>query len=480
MSGTAQTILYQAFEVDSAAEPRGGTAFFTTFIQANLCKPITAEAQGIGGLVIVTGVVETDGHVSNVRIIKSLRPDCDREAVRVFSLYNAWKPALKDGKTVRQTVNMPISFKPNSPFTYKDAVRISYFDAANKPIADSSQAVYKQLIPIDTSGLPTGDVVLYKLSGTVWKKDFQLPLVRKKERTHFMPSQPFQLLGYLSANDLWEGMLFTLDKEGKRINQTYYHNGKQYGPSISYHPNGAVAQKTDDFEDRTNSTFWYPNGQIKQVSSETKVNYSTHDSTGTYMKLNSPVRVMGFWTSDGRQLVKDGNGQFIDKGETASRSDTTKQTRFTEQGQYKNGFKQGIWTIRYADNSYYYEEEYDDGYFQKGKSYLVRSDTLRYTQYDLMPEFQGGVKGLQKFLKDNLHYPVNAQRARIQGMVFVSFFVHADGSLSDYEIVRSVNPDLDQEAIRVVKRMSGRWVSRLPGRQNAHVKFNLPINFRLQ
>lgn len=475
----AQTTLYQAFEVDSAAEPRGGITFLNTFLQANLRKPVLAEAKGIGGTVIVTGVVETDGHVSDIVVIKSLRPDCDREAVRVFGLFGAWKPAQKDGKAVRQKVNLPILYKLNKPFTYIDGAKVSYFDANNKPIADSSQAQYRQLAPMDSSGLPTGDIVLYKRKELGWKKDFRLPLVRKVDKSPNSSGQSVQLIGYQNSNQQWEGQLFSLSKAGVRIRQAFYQSGKRVGPEINYHSNGSVAQKADDFEDKVINTYWYPNGQIKQISEETKLKYSTLDSTGQVVKLNSPVQVMEFWTIDGQQLVKKGNGSFIDQRKSASYSDTTRQTQVTEKGRYKDGFKQGTWTVQYADNSYYYEDEYNDGFFRSGKACVAGTDTTHYTVLDMMPEFQGGLNGLQQFLRQNLRYPVNAQRAGVQGQVFVSFVVCADGALCDYEVLKGVQSDLDKEAIRVVKLMSGRWNPCIQRGQKIRLKYNMPINFSL-
>ena len=72
VSSMAQSTIYKAFEADTAAEPRGGMEFLTTFIQANLRKPIAAEAKGISGRVILSGVVEADGRISQVKATERL------------------------------------------------------------------------------------------------------------------------------------------------------------------------------------------------------------------------------------------------------------------------------------------------------------------------------------------------------------------------------------------------------------------------
>ena len=95
-----------------------------------------------------------------------------------------------------------------------------------------------------------------------------------------------------------------------------------------------------------------------------------------------------------------------------------------------------------------------------------------------MPEFPGGDKALLEFLSKNIKYPVEAQKKGLQGRVVLGFVVEKDGSLSDVKTAKSVDPLLDEEAMRVVKSMP-KW---LPGRQNGksvRVKFNVPILFKL-
>lgn len=96
-----------------------------------------------------------------------------------------------------------------------------------------------------------------------------------------------------------------------------------------------------------------------------------------------------------------------------------------------------------------------------------------------MPEFPGGMGEAMKFLAKNIKYPVAAQQAKIEGRVIVQFVVERDGSISDIHTVRSVSPELDAEAIRVVSLMP-EWK---PGKQRGKavaVKYTMPIMFRLQ
>lgn len=95
-----------------------------------------------------------------------------------------------------------------------------------------------------------------------------------------------------------------------------------------------------------------------------------------------------------------------------------------------------------------------------------------------MPEFPGGNTELMKFLAQNIKYPVEAQKENVQGRVVVQFVVSKTGKITDPTIARSVSPELDAEAIRVVKAMPN-WKPGTQRGQAVNVKFNIPISFRL-
>lgn len=98
---------------------------------------------------------------------------------------------------------------------------------------------------------------------------------------------------------------------------------------------------------------------------------------------------------------------------------------------------------------------------------------------EVMPSFPGGNGALMEYLNGAIKYPVVAMENGVQGRVVVSFVVERDGSITDVQIARSVDPSLDREAMRVVREMP-KWN---PGKQNGaavRVKYNLPVSFRLQ
>lgn len=101
-----------------------------------------------------------------------------------------------------------------------------------------------------------------------------------------------------------------------------------------------------------------------------------------------------------------------------------------------------------------------------------------YDVVEQMPSFPGGISGLRTYLNQNIRYPAEAQENCVQGRVVVSFVVGKDGHISDVTVLRSVDPSLDKEAIRVIRNMP-RWT---PGKQRGEpvrVRYNVPVSFRL-
>ena len=106
-------------------------------------------------------------------------------------------------------------------------------------------------------------------------------------------------------------------------------------------------------------------------------------------------------------------------------------------------------------------------------------ETKVFTVVEQMPSFPGGDAALMAYLSKNIQYPPIAEENGIQGRVVATFVVERDGSITDVQVMRGVDPSLDREAIRVLKAMP-RWI---PGKQNGaavRVKYTVPVTFRLQ
>ena len=96
-----------------------------------------------------------------------------------------------------------------------------------------------------------------------------------------------------------------------------------------------------------------------------------------------------------------------------------------------------------------------------------------------MPEYPGGLPALLDYLNQNVKYPEDAEKQKIEGRVLAIFVVETDGSISNVEVVKPVFPSLDAEAVRVLAAMP-KWT---PGKQSGklvRVKYTVPINFQLK
>lgn len=83
------------------------------FITQNLKYPAVSYDEGIQGKVIIGFVVNNDGKVSNVKILKSLDKYCDEEAKRVVQMFPKFTPGIKQGKPVKVHYSLPIEFRIN-------------------------------------------------------------------------------------------------------------------------------------------------------------------------------------------------------------------------------------------------------------------------------------------------------------------------------------------------------------------------------
>ena len=108
----------------------------------------------------------------------------------------------------------------------------------------------------------------------------------------------------------------------------------------------------------------------------------------------------------------------------------------------------------------------------------TKKKNMVYDVVEVMPQYPGGQIAMMKYIMENIKYPKQAMKEGIQGRVTVSFIVEKDGRVSNVRLLRSVQPSLDKEAIRVVKSMP-KWT---PGKHNGkpvRVRFNLPVMFKL-
>ena len=113
-TGPAETQAEIFAVVEEMPEPPGGIAAFYKYIGSSIQYPAMAREAGISGKVFLKFVVEMDGSLSDVQVLKGVPGcgDCDKEAVRVLKAYpNKWKAGRQNGRAARVSYTIPVAFK---------------------------------------------------------------------------------------------------------------------------------------------------------------------------------------------------------------------------------------------------------------------------------------------------------------------------------------------------------------------------------
>lgn len=466
----SQTV-YLPHEIETAAEPMGGLNYLNQFITSNLKIPFISAVKGLNKKVYVKGIIEPDGSMSQLEITRGIDSLSDQEAIRVLSLYKAWKPATIKGEKVRQTMVYPVSFRTQARADF-DTTRfafINYFDDQFKPAAEAGNYGYRTILTVDSNGYVNQDVVFEQLKNKKWKQILTIPLQKKEiwYKTGYYENRIDSVKAYqISAKDQNMASFATeatFQLNNKLLALTEYNSQGKASLVQEYDLNGML-RKTNMLSDSLDTEIrWHANGQIQSVVEKTIV---------IKVGETSETRYISSWEQDGIQRIKNGDGHWKSIGAELNGK------KFIEEGNVIVGQKNGIWTGKLADSTLLYQEVYELGAFQEGFS-IVNGEKIVYNEPTKQPYFKGGMTEFYKFLGTNIRFPGEAARQRRNGRVFLSFVVCEDGSLCDYKVEKSAGRDFDSEALRVVKRSNGMWEPGAIRGSKVRVKYNLPINFEM-
>lgn len=135
-------------------------------------------------------------------------------------------------------------------------------------------------------------------------------------------------------------------------------------------------------------------------------------------------------------------------------------------------------TVKFTAPVVVKEAKAPDGSTVRFTAPVIIADSI-YTKVDQLPEYPGGNAALIQYIKDNLKYPTAASNAGIEGRVTIRFVVAKTGEIMDVKVIRGLDKECDEEAVRVVKLMPS-WK---PGMNNGvavDVYFVLPITYRFR
>jgi TonB family protein len=161
---------------------------------------------------------------------------------------------------------------------------------------------------------------------------------------------------------------------------------------------------------------------------------------------------------------------------------------------FKNGVIHSISNQRYIKGKLNYDGLYRS-YYPNGqkrlivemsineiaaqKSYGYDGKDTAEVEFMNKPIFVGGSQALQNFLAENLVYPRKAYENEIQGVVIVTFIIKKDGSVTDVDVLKSVNLDLEKAAMDLIKLTNGKWIPGVQFGEIVNVKAIIPITFSL-
>lgn len=115
---------------------------------------------------------------------------------------------------------------------------------------------------------------------------------------------------------------------------------------------------------------------------------------------------------------------------------------------------------------------------QSEQKTVFETPPLAVISLDVLPVFPGGDDGLMDYITRRVMYPASAQVQGIEGRVYISFVIDKDGTIKNVEVVKSLNPSCDKEAVRVIKGMP-KWTPGQKAGVCVPVFYTIPIQFKL-
>ncbi|NID09807.1 energy transducer TonB [Fibrivirga algicola] len=456
---TAQTPVYEAFAVDSAAAPRGGPFMLETFLSVNFKKPFMAQVANTSGRIVVKAVVEPNGHITDVQLVRGLRPDCNQEALRVMRLFNAWKPALKDGKSVRQAITYAIPVKPNPTLFTKrlgdNRIQQTVYYGSNDQIKVSDNPPYpptdymfRVVMPVDTLGRVVGDAkaIVKRVGGHQFvMKDATYLLSR--ERLTGKDSTEIRYQTALKDNCCrLFGPVQLTDETGRVRSDAQYSLIKRN--EQTYSVTGMVEKLYEYIWDGSRTITWHPNGQLNEFR-ETKIS--------GLLPGQEVIRFLTVCDSAGNYQIQYGQGSRTWAERVKSRRDTATYTQFVQRATYSQGLKHGLCSGAYADGSYSYQETYENGTCLGGFAIVAERDTIRYTQARQSPTLVGGKAAADQLASQVATYLKKPVQFGDFGGVKVDFRLDQAGRVLDRSVVWSTKQLPTDTILRLFDNTKELW-----------------------
>ncbi len=444
-----QTIVYGQASNSAMPEPLGGFAMLDLFIKHNARVPLNEPAQTVE----IKGIIRPDGP-ANLEVVKGTDDIHDKEALRLMGLFKAWAPLPSDTreKPFYYIVNFPE--KSHRNFKRDTGEFEFYFDKREQKTNTLSEALYKVNVPADVFGVPKeGSVEICKLIMGNWVV-IELGEVKYSPEVENTDSESgsVESKGYviaLSTNIFKTGLPIIRVSESRQLKMSM---GEE-GVSVWQESGMLKSVSVSEGKTMTREFTWYPNGLLK-----TEI---VTDKSGKHGEIENLIMV---YDSLATPLIVNGNGYI--KGIDDEWGE----------GLVENGLKNGTWKGVNKEGEPEFEEVYKKGVLQKGVS-RYKGKNFPYTTVRIDPEFRGGWPAWYKYLTKNIVYPHSASQNNIQGQVLITFVVGINGEIMNVVAQTNFGFGLEDEAVRVVKNSSGKWVPGMRRGKKVKVQYTLPVKF---
>lgn len=139
---------------------------------------------------------------------------------------------------------------------------------------------------------------------------------------------------------------------------------------------------------------------------------------------------------------------------------------------YSKGKQEGIQTRYFENGKIKRTENFKNGEFVNGNCFDENGNEIEFFPYYIKPEFPGGMKAFYDYVANNFKSPNSAK-----GEIKIGFFVELDGTLNHFEVLKSINKEMDLSAIRLLVN-SPKWTPGKIDGKNARVKFSIPLTVK--
>lgn len=264
-----------------------------------------------------------------------------------------------------------------------------------------------------------------------------------------------KLIGKASAFDplVNEGVWVSFNGKGKKTESISYEKGNKVGMAYHFFNNGTIYKQLEYL------AFKKDDQQAIGINSDI-ANFLADENSKLIFQADS----------NGVVLVKDGTGHVIETSKEGN-------NELVIEGDYKDGFKEGLWKGKHLTGNSGFEEIYQANKLVSGIR-LIDGKEFSYKHIISPPQFKKGVSDFYRYIGNAIRYPADAARNNVTGKVVLSFVVDKDGSITDVFVVRSVSLSIDQEAKRVLIS-SPKWIPALERGLPIRVRYSLPIGFNL-